>query len=299
MEFENLARIWELFCKDRFIKVKIDDEFGILSKKGKWLIEPKFRQIKIKFESEKIKKPRKNNLNKICIFKNKRDKFGLIDKNGKIITRAIYDEIRKIPCRKRYFKVKKNYKFGIIDAENNTILAPIYDEIDERYCCAKMENRRALYYGNYRYFNSINKIYIFDDGVYLEIIEGEIVAIKDNKTLFRPIHLDDKILKKFISFDFNYREPEYLIVRDNCDFMGILSTENGDWILEPKFQKIEIKNNLAHLITIDDKNGIFDLKNFSYLLPPIDVQKMELLEKKIAIKTYANSDEIVKIEISL
>lgn len=56
-------------------------------------------------------------------------KWGLIDFNGKKITKPIYDEIVGITYREGLLKVKKDSKCGIINIKGTTLVKPKYDNI--------------------------------------------------------------------------------------------------------------------------------------------------------------------------
>jgi len=278
--------------------VKIDGKFGIIDDKNRILVEPIYDDIH-DFDSYNI-------YNNLLIFK-KGDKFGLMDKNGKISIDAMYNYIdavfRKTEYQeKEYYQVEIDGKFGIIDINNNIVLEIIYDEVNVPELYVKLDNKFAIMDDSWNIISD----FIYDDisyegdGVHLVKIDNKIAAIKDNKFVFEPIYIDEKLYDNLWSFDFSIDySPDYVIVRDKEWHRGIISTKTGEWIIKPKFRWLDIKKHLAHVNTMDGKDAIFDIKNMCYLIPPIKVQDMKLFNDKIKIEVQGNFDELMCIDITL
>ena len=57
-------------------------------------------------------------------------KYGLIDFDGKVISKAQYDEISSFDYNEGLLLVKKNDKYGIINIKGATVIKPKYDKIE-------------------------------------------------------------------------------------------------------------------------------------------------------------------------
>lgn len=91
------------------------------------------------------------------------DKFGLIDLEGNIIKKAIYEEINAFEYKEGELLVKQNGKYGLINIKGATLIDIKYDEIslDQYYTEQNKYNEAGYIVGNkteegyrYGYINS-------------------------------------------------------------------------------------------------------------------------------------------------
>jgi len=118
--------------------INVGDKDGLLKDNGDVVIKPIYKRINsFQGEFEKYPHPNLVNLHWIeddkdkayAIVENIDGKFGVIDKQGNLKLKVVYDSIGSF--FNGFAKIEINKKFGLIDKEFNIVLKPIYDEIEE------------------------------------------------------------------------------------------------------------------------------------------------------------------------
>lgn len=166
MEQAKDYEIEEIKEYDYFI-IKQNDLYGVIDRQGNTIINPKYNEIKIPnpkkavficYEGEKTILLNENNEQIMLEYQNiqpirlknissdlmyeksilkyeEEGKSGLVNLEGKQITKPIYDEIDSLPYKEGELLVKQNEKYGVINMKGNKILETKYDEIkvDEYY----------------------------------------------------------------------------------------------------------------------------------------------------------------------
>ena len=207
-----------------YYKIISDGKSGVIDKDGKVIIEPEYNTIKIpnpkeaificiydynaasgeyktKVLNEKNEEILTNyeNVNTIDIKEivssipyektvlqyQKNGKYGIIDFNGKDITKPIYEEIRNMPYREGELIVKKDGKYGIININGGKLVNFEYDYITgdnyystekeyalDGYIVGKNDENGKMQYG---YLNSDRRQYLeLDfDRIYRILIQKE------------------------------------------------------------------------------------------------------------------------------
>ena len=137
--------------------VSNDDKYGIISKEGKTIVEPKYEYITIINYSPLLYAVKMSN------------KYGIIDKNGNIVINIEYDKIgysektnltqptliiENLKSNETGLVVAKNNKYGIVSLSTGKII------ID---CNSRCLNLFRLYYNSdevyTNYYKIINKIF--------------------------------------------------------------------------------------------------------------------------------------------
>lgn len=138
-----------------------NNQYGVIDKNGKKIIDTKYDNIKIPNPSKGVFIATQNSKNKVlnengeeifskyelvdCIrLKNiasdlmyeksvlryyKNGKYGLIDFKGKEITKPIYDEIDGLPYKEGELLVKQNDKYGVINIKGSKLINIEYEQI--------------------------------------------------------------------------------------------------------------------------------------------------------------------------
>ena len=207
-----------------YYKIISDGKAGVIDKDGKVIIEPEYNTIKIpnpkeaificiydynaasgeyktKVLNEKNEEILTNyeNVNTIDVKEivssipyektvlqyQKDGKYGIIDFNGKDITRPIYEEIRKMPYREGELIVKKDGKYGVININGGKLVNFEYDYITgdnyysiekeyalDGYIVGKNDENGKMQYG---YLNSDRQQYLETDfdRIYRILIQKE------------------------------------------------------------------------------------------------------------------------------
>ena len=249
----------------KYLKYKNGENYGIIDRNGKTIIEAIYKKIIIPnpekdifvcYENEEKSKvlnskneslfeeydkvepiKLKNIASTLCyektVLKYKKDeKYGLIDFSGKKITSNVYDSIENLQSTEGKFLVNKNEKFGVINLKGAIIIDTKYDQIkaDGYY----NENSKSLKAGfiisqttndGYRY-GYIN----YEGKKFLNIEYSEIIRIENKEEVYL-------IAAKKGQYGL-YKENKQLI---KPEYQSIIYTENGALIIE-KHEKFGIAN---------------------------------------------------------
>lgn len=275
--------------------LKQNDLYGVIDKKGNTIITPEYSEIKIpnpekgvfvcyQGDTPKILNESKEEIltqykevqpirlkniasdlmyEKSVLKYTKDGKYGLINFEGKEITKPIYDEIDSLSYKEGELLVKQNEKYGVINIKGNKLIAIKYDTIavDEYYTD---ENR-------YQY-------------------AGYIVSIKTQEG-YRYGYLNNKG-KEILETDYNEisrvteiqdNDNSYLICAKNGQY-GI--TKNGETIVENEYQSIRYDaSNKVFVIEKSKKYGIANLEG--KLIVPVQYKQIDIT----GIYLYAQNEQ--------
>ena len=198
------------------------------------------------------------------------NKYGLIDLNGKKLTKPIYEEIESVPYKEGVFLVKKDGKYGVINNKGVTIIKPEYDSIlgDGYYndeigykasgYIVKTVTENGEYYG-----------YIDSNGETLLTTEyDEVYRIREATNEEKTYIIASKngqyglMEKTQILISFNYQELSYdeeasLVIAKRNKNYGVLNME-GNKVLPFEFSNIDIEG-LYIIATKDDATEKYTL----------------------------------------
>lgn len=187
------------------------------------------------------------------VLKYKKDgKWGLIDFNGKKITKPIYEDIKGITYREGLLAVKKDSKYGVINIKGTTIVKPQYDNIkcDGYYNQAGNYNNAGFIVSNttsngYRYgyvdyngkqilkpeYNDITRILDKKDDkkAYLVAFKNGMAAVLENKKILINHEYEDVFYNK---------ENDLLIMQKNSK-QGVMKFD-GSIVLGIEYDNIII-----------------------------------------------------------
>lgn len=139
-------KAWQF--KNGLAKVERNNRYGLIDKSGKIIIPPQYNELN--YFTDKLLRTRYNNQYELFdtqgnIISNKydfignidygfakikqKDKYGLMDKNGKIIIPCEYDDILTLTKEPDLIAVKKNNAWGFVDKNNHTVIPFIYEQV--------------------------------------------------------------------------------------------------------------------------------------------------------------------------
>lgn len=293
-----------------YYKIISDGKSGVIDKDGKVIIEPEYNTIKIpnpkeaificiydynatsgeyktKVLNEKNEEILTNyeNVNTIDIKEivssipyektvlqyQKNGKYGIIDFNGKDITKPIYEEIRNMPYREGELIVKKDGKYGIININGGKLVNFEYDYITgdnyystekeyalDGYIVGKNDENGKMQYG---YLNSDRQQYLeldFDRIYRMNNVKDDantyLVAEKDGNI---QLYKNDKVLLDNNYQAINYNEDSGLLILQKDNKFGITDL-NGKQILNVEYDQIQIPGNYI-LATKNGNSETYDL----------------------------------------
>lgn len=243
----------------------IDEEYGVVDREGKIVVEPKYTQIYIPNQSEDVficfEKENYKIINKkeedifteyeevfpIFISENslemektvlsyKKDGlYGLIDIKGKKITDAIYEKVESLKSKPGNIAVKKDGLYGVLDLEGNIIIPAKYNSVKgDEYCSEKN--------------GYLETGYIISEKTKTGIIFG--YADYTGKVIIKPKY-------ESISRALEYEDSDiYLIVMENGK-KGVI--KNKKQIINHKYQSINYYG--TSNVFIVNRNGKYGFFN--------------------------------------
>lgn len=278
-----------------FFLLKQNDLYGVIDKKGNTIIAPEYDEIKIpnpekgvfvcyQGDNTKILNERKEEIltqytdiepirlkniasslmyEKSVLKYAKDGKYGLIDFEGNVIAKPVYDEIDSLPYKEGELLVRQNEKYGVINIKGNKIVEIKYDKIivDEYYT----DENRYQYAG---YVVSITTEEGYRYG-YLNHKGKEILKTEYND-ISRVTEIQDD-------------ENSYLIFAKNGQY-GI--TKNKDTIVENEYQSIRYDaTNKVFVIEKSKKYGIANLDGT--IIVPVQYNQIDIT----GIYLYAQNEQ--------
>lgn len=205
------------------------------------------------------------------VLKYKKDgKYGLIDFNGKVLVKPIYEEIDNMPYKEGELKVKRDGKYGVINIKGSILVDPKYDSIDgDNYYSKDTQYKLGGYIvgikteEGYRYgyitcegkqtlkmeYNSIYRMTDVenDKEVYL-------VAEKNGQAgLFK----NEKLILNYQYQGIEYDDVNQLLILEKNRKYGV-STIEGKQILGIDYDSINIEGNYIYADR-ENENLIYDI----------------------------------------
>ncbi len=233
-------------------------------------------------------------------------KYGIIDFNGKIITKPIYEEIESLEYREGALKVRQNGKYGVINIKGKQIVKPQYDQIEsDSYYTEGKDYMEAGFIVQIKTDEGYRYGYINKEGK--EILQtnyneiNRITDIKDNEKVYLLVSRNGKngiLENKKILIPYEYEEIEYnkinkLFIVQKDGKQGVISIEGKD-ILEAKYDYIlctqnKITTKKDEIIQIYDKNGekkqsnyenTIETSNENYIITIDNEEKFGVINKE-------------------
>lgn len=285
--------------KYSYFKLYKDELYGVIDEQGNIIIEPKYNVVNIPNPSKAIffcyydydsttgeYKTKVLNEENIEIFTQyeqvlpleceestseipfeksvlkykENEKYGLIDFDGKKITKPIYEEIESLEYKEGTIIVKQEGKYGLMNIKGKQIIKPEYDEIKaDGYYTKQNEYKDSGYIvqtktqDGYRY-GYINK-------------EGKILLNTEYNEIDRVTDIEDE-------------KNIYLLISKNGQY-GIV--KNKKTIIECVYEEIEYnKTNKIFIVQKNTKQGVIDVEGKQIL--PIEYDYIYCAQNIITAK---------------
>ncbi len=267
--------------KDVFVCVKDDGSKTILNQNGETLFKDFEEVSEIKFSGTVSDMP----YEKTVLSYKEDGKYGLIDYNGKKVTKAIYEEINSVPYKEGEILAKKEGKYGVINNKGVTLIEFEYDIIEgDGFYKEDTKYKEAGYLvGNkttegYRYgyinkkfdkileieYNEIYRITVEDDdkNVYLMAKKnGQIGVVYNKKTIINC---------EFQDIEYN-AENKTFFVQKNSKYGAY--DMNGTNIVPVEYDYISYKGNYIYA-ELDETSKYFD--EFGKEINDVDIDYMAI-----------------------
>lgn len=285
-------------------------KYGVIDKKGNVVIEANYETVQIPNPSKPVfvcikeydqdkkeyttivyneKKEELfsnyNNVQAIAIFTNinstpyeknvlaykENEKYGLIDLNGKVITKPIYDEISSVNYKEGTFVVKQNGLEGVINLKGKVIIKCEYESVtSDNYYSEKNNNEKAGFIVSkktedgyrYGYINYRGTKILNEEFTQLE----RVTEINDDNNMYFVAFKDGQagLLKNNkIVLNYEYQDVQYdvlgdfFVIQRNGKFGAV--TRTGESILYPEYTTIYTAG--MYLNALEGKKiKVFDFK---------------------------------------
>ncbi len=282
----------------KYYQLNEDDKYGVIDVNGNIVIEPIYESVKIPNPEKSIFICTKDN-NTIVLNENKEEIFTEYEEVTAIPIKGVASSI---PYEKRVLKYKQDGKYGLIDYNGKVITKPIYEEIDamenkESVLLVKQEGKYGAI--NDKGAKLIEPIYdeIKADGFYTaENQYGLSGYIVKNTTQdgYRYGYINYKLEKVL---DVEYNSITRLLDTESTDVF-LIAVKNGKYgllknnkvLIDYAYQGIEYDStNNIFLLQRNSKYGVADINAKEII--PINYSSIEI--NGIYLKAYRNENEYV------
>lgn len=281
----------------KYNQLNKDGKYGVISAKGDILVEAIYDNIKIPNPEKDVFICEKEN--KVTILNEKEEE--ILTQYEEVNPIFINGIVSNLPYEKRVLKYKENEKYGLIDYTGKVIVKAIYEEIEglenkESELIVKKDGKYGVI--NDRGVKLISEEYdgIVADGYYTEenkyALSGYVISNKTNNG-YRYGYLNYK-LEKILKTEYNELsrvleisdgQDVYIIASKNGKF-GV--TKNNKTLINYDYQDIEYdSNNNLFKLQRNLQFGVADINGKS-ILP---VQYKELEFKGVYIQALENGKE--------
>ena len=298
---ENKEYEIETVAEYKYFVLKENNQYGVINAQGNKIIETKYEDIKIPnpekaificyenkktkvlnekgeeifTEYEKIEPLRLKNVSSNLMYEksvlkySENGKYGIIDFNGKKITKAVYEEIDTLQFKEGELLVKQEGKYGVINIKGTTLVKTNYDKIEtDKFYEEENGYKNAGYIVSqttdegYRYgyvnlegkeiietkYNDLSRITDIDsDDIYIICAEnGKYGVFKNDKKI---------INNEYQSLVYNETNNSLIALKGKK--YGVIST-TGNIIVPFEYKQIDITGDYIYGTTTDENVKIFD-----------------------------------------
>lgn len=264
--------------KDGFAEIKKDGGWtGLVNRCGEVIIKPEYSRI-LREENGMFL------LNKRIKYDNgvlslSVDRYGLADKDGKILLEPNYHKIKilddkyiKIGIKQKEDNAVSSPLYGIADTSGRIIIKPQYSEImrKDNFFSAEQNSK----YGALNLNGDTIVPFVYDN-----IFEAPQVIFAGRQGEFTIFSKDGKKIKDLdVKPDFALVGDTYVGIRGQNGKYGLMDIQ-GNIIVEPMYQYINNNQDVLETVTNDRKKGLIN-KNGEIILEPIYDEIEESMSNK-------------------
>ncbi len=278
-----------------YFVLKQNDLYGVMDRKGNTIIPPAYSEVMIpnpqravfichqgevskilneqneeiltqfnKAQSIRLQNITSDLMYEKSVLKYEKDgKYGLVNLEGKTVTKPIYDEIDSLPYKEGELLVKQNEKYGVINIAGTKIIEMQYDKIEvDGYYTDENGYQYAGYVVSIKTPEGYRYGYLND--------QGKVLLGTEYNDIARVAEIEDP-------------HNSYLICAKNGQY-GI--TKNADKILENEYQSIRYDpTNQVFVVEKSKKYGIANLEG--KLVIPVQYRQIDIT----GIYLYAENEQ--------
>jgi hypothetical protein len=213
--------------------------------------------------------------NGAVVFSSKIGKIGLLDKSGKVILPAIYQEI--VSFSEHYFRVKKNNRWAVVGRNNKTLFP-----FEFNYISALNKNTCILIKGDKCAIGTVSGK-IISDFEYDEInwgqneqihcFKGESLSIfyeedgllvgEQSFNNFLTIQVGEETENKVLSNAYQLKDYEWVFVAEQSKW-GLRNKKNDSFKISPQFDEINVFDDLGFTLTSIRRPAEFDISKVDF-----------------------------------
>lgn len=298
---ENRKYEIETITEYKYFVVKEENKYGVIDIQGNKIIDTQYENVKIPnpqkavficysegntktlndnneeifTQYENIEPLRLKNISSDLMYEksvlkySKDGKYGIINFDGKVITKPIYEEIDTLQFKEGELLVKKDGKYGVINIKGTTLIKTNYDKIEtDKY----YDENNAYKDAGYIVSKTTEEGYRYG---YINLNGKELVEPKYND-LYRITEKNSKDIyiicaengkygliinnKKVIENEYQslvYSESNDTIIALKGKKYGVVSTD-GKIIIPFEYKQIDVTEDYIYATTTDDNIKVFD-----------------------------------------
>lgn len=280
-----------------------DNKMGVIDTKGNIIVEPIYDDVKIPnpqrsvFICEKDESKIVQNANKETIFTEYEEvsaidtkgtvsnipyekqvlrykqngKYGLINYEGKVITKPIYESIDGLENKESELLVKQNGKYGVINQKGAKIVKAEYDDIvadgyydeEQKYALSGYVTTLKTQDGyRYGYINSKREkvLDVKYNSIYrvLELNNAEDVYLIATRNGQVGVVKNGKVIVNYAYQNIEYDDYNNLFILERSSKIGVADSE-GNQIIPVDYEQINIKGIYIQAIGFDGNTTYFDI----------------------------------------
>ena len=300
---------------DNYFYVCQDSGCGIMNLDGKYLLDPKYSNIKFSIKNLDIFAVQKNEkwgfvntegsyivyprFDDVRSFSDKKipvsynEKWGCINKKGEVTLRLKYSEVGKES--NQYYEVSYDSKWGVADSTGKEIIEVKNEKValDELEKIVIVENTE-----NFSLYSLESGQFIKEDLDYLESFHGGTAVYGEkinNNTLYGLISSNGKFIVKAFYENLEYLENGIYLYKQN-DMFGLLS-DKGNKITQAIYSGINKLDDNYYSVSIEDKFGIIN-KDAKVLLK-LDYEKIVISNDNLLYLKKFNDEKCYILDRNL
>lgn len=255
------------FVNDRAI-VQYKGLFGLINSNANFILKPEFQNLTFV----------EGSTNAYIKFDVKKEKFGLIGENGKLLTSVNFEKI--FPYHDGLARIMVKGKYGYIDSSQTLVIPAIYDNAND------FEDGMAAVFtkNKWGYVNKIGAMKILPTYTMASNFKnGLALVFKDGKKYF--INNEEKILVTVPFTNCSEFSKGYATFVNEDKKIGLINNL-GEVIIEAKYDEITSLGNTAlYKLKTDGEYKIYTI-----------LQK-KIISKKSFLEVYNVSENLIKVKI--
>jgi hypothetical protein len=271
----------------KFIIVKLNGKWGVISKDGRQVTAPKYDEIR----SLGVNMAGTKTITADAEIVRIDGKWGLLSEDGKEIVSPQFDDMKCSWVINSLLTTRLNNKCGLLNRNGKELIKPIYKQIQEfnnnGEAIVAVNNGQGTTYG---LIDSLGNEGIKPIYKRIAFLDKDLVAVYQQDYPNPKVGLSNingKVLTQLIYTNINFFKNNLAMIYiniDNHQYNGFID-RNGKDVIKPVYQEITDLNNANGLykVKLNGKYGIMTIKQ-DYIVKPIYDEMVVLTSTRFAVK---------------